>query len=52
MRDASAAARKAWRTMKKAEANMSETELRAVARRRSNAAHKAWKTIRARKKAA
>ena len=47
MRDASTAAKKAWKTMRKAEALMSEKELKELRAKRSNAANKAWKTIRA-----
>lgn len=48
MRDAVAAANKAWKTMRKAEAQMSDKELKALDRKRSNAGFKAWETIRAR----
>jgi len=46
MRDAVAAANKAWKTMRKAEALMSEKELKALSKKRSDAAYKAWETIR------
>lgn len=47
MRDASKAARKAWRTMRKREASMTPKELKVLAKKRSRAAFKAWETIRA-----